>query len=127
VRARNVQKVADFYEADRRRDIEAWGALWHREGRHTFWLADPTPPVVGRDELVSVSQRKFDVRPPYGIEVTADALADPTMVLARLRLTFETSPAPPVDLWCLFHFDTEGLITEIEEIVDTARPQVFPQ
>jgi hypothetical protein len=127
VRARNVAAVEALYEAERQRDITAWAALWSPLGRHTFWFSSPTPPVVGQADLVATTQRKFDVRPPYGIGVTVEPLADPSRVLARLHLTHTEPDSRTVDIWCLFHFDDEGLITEIEEILDTADAPAFPQ
>lgn len=127
IRSRNVQKVMDLYEAERQRDIATWQSLWAEHGRHTFWLATPTPAVVGRDRLVATTQRKFDVRPPYGIDVITEPLADPARVLARLHLTLDSASGRTADIWCLFHFDDEGLITEIEEILDTTDQPAFPQ
>ena len=119
VRERNVRAVHALYDAERRRDIHAWEALWSASGEHVFWLAEPTPPVVGRDELVRVTAAKFADRPPYEIEVATDPLADESKVLARLRLSASALPGRGVHLWCLFHFDRDGLISSIEEIVDT--------
>jgi hypothetical protein len=116
--ARNVASVEALYEAERQRDIDAWSALWAEDGRHTFWFAAPTPPVVGRDLLVATTRRKFEVRPPYGIELVTEPLADPSKVLARLHLTGVGLEARAVDIWCLVHFGHSGLITEIEEILD---------
>lgn len=123
---RNIHTVQAFYDAERRRDIRAWEPFWHEDGRHTFWLAHAAPPIVGRDELVATTRAKFDTRPPYHIDVTTDALADPHRVLARLHLWADETPDLSVHVWCLFHFDAAGLITEIEEIVDTAGPATTP-
>ena len=126
IRSRNVSAVEAFYDAERRRDVEDWGKLWRLDGRQTFFLARDVPPVVGRDELIRVTQRKFEVRPPYGIGLITEALADPSRVLARLHLTFGET-IRPVDLWCMFTFDDAGLILEIEEIVDTAHAHQLPE
>jgi hypothetical protein len=125
VRSRNVRTVNEFYEAERRRDIEAWSKLWSEGGRQSFWVAGPVPPVIGRQALVAVTVRKFEVRPPYGLEVRTEAFEDPAKVLARLHLI--VSDDVTVDLWCLFHFGDDGLITEVEEMLDTARGPVFPE
>jgi hypothetical protein len=127
ISARNVANVEALYEADRRRDIDAFAALWAEDGRQTFWLASKPPPLVGRDALVAATRRKFEVRPPYGIAVKTEPLADPYRVLARLQLTDIGHIGGTVDLWCLFHFNTDGLITEIEEILDTADAPSFPE
>jgi limonene-1,2-epoxide hydrolase len=119
---RNIRAVEAFYDAERRRDIQAWAAFWREDGRHTFWLADGTAPIVGRDQLVATTQEKFDTRPPYHNDVTIEPLADPARVLARLHLHADEMPALSVHVWCLFHFDEAGLLAEIEEIVDTAQP-----
>jgi len=127
IRSRNAGRVVGLYEAEQQRDIEKWAALWAENGRHTFWLSTPTASIIGRDSLVAATQHKFDVRPPYRIDVTAEPLADPARVLARLHLTLDFAQERVVDIWCLFHFDDDGLITEIEEIVDTANSPAFPQ
>lgn len=119
---RNIRTVHAFYDAERRRDLRAWAAFWRPDGRHTFWLARPAPPIVGRDKLVETTRAKFETRPPYDIDVTTEPLADPQRVLARLHLSSESVPGLSVHLWCLFHFDDAGLLTEIEEIVDTSPP-----
>jgi hypothetical protein len=72
--------------------------------------------VVGLPTLREVTSEKFATRPPYGIDATVNALVDPALVLARLRLDYPGSP--PIFLWCLFHFDDQGLIEEVEEIFD---------
>jgi hypothetical protein len=77
VSAANERSVHAMYEAERRRDIEAWAALWHAEGRQTFPFA-PSHTVAGRDQLIAATQRKFDVRPPYEIRGVVEPFADPT-------------------------------------------------
>jgi hypothetical protein len=76
---------------------------------------------------VKLTQRKFEIRPPYGMELTVEPLADPNLVLARLRLILENSVVPSLDLWCMFHFDANGLITEVEEILDASAGPIFPE
>jgi hypothetical protein len=125
VAERNLRSVDAFYEADRRRDIESWAAFWNERGRHSFCFNTPTEPIEGRDELVRVTRRKFAERPPYSIHVVTRALADPSQVLARLRLTPDANDgddSATIHVWCLFHFDDAGLITEIEELADNALP-----
>jgi hypothetical protein len=126
IRRRNVAAVEALYDADRRRHIDDWARLWHPDGRQSFYLSTDTPPVVGRAELVRVTRRKFEVRPPYGIGVVAEPFADPSRVLARLHLTFGEN-IRPLDIWCIFTFDDAGLILEIEEMVDTANAHRMPQ
>lgn len=36
ISAANERSVHAMYDAERRRDIEAWAALWHAEGRQTL-------------------------------------------------------------------------------------------
>jgi ketosteroid isomerase-like protein len=117
--ATNERSVHDIYDAERRRDIEAWAALWHEEGRQTFPFS-PTTTVAGRDRVVAVTQRKFDVRPPYEIRVVTEPFADPHRILARLHLIVPGGPPSEVHIWCIFHFDDAGMITEVEEMLDTA-------
>ena len=50
--AANERSVHSMYDAERRRDIGAWAALWHANGRHTFPFA-PSGSVVGRDQLIA--------------------------------------------------------------------------
>ncbi|MDQ0474745.1 nuclear transport factor 2 family protein [Labrys wisconsinensis] len=125
IRRRNVAAVEALYEAERRRTIEDWARLWHPHGRQSFHLSTDVPPVVGREALVRATRRKFEVRPPYGIGVVTEPFADPSRVLARLHLTFGEG-IRPTDLWCIFTFDHEGLITEIAEMVDTANSYRMP-
>lgn len=127
VRARNVRIVESFYETERRRNIKAWSALWSPAGRLTFWFSQPTPPVIGKAALVAASEQKWALRSPYGIEVQTVPMADPSQVLARLHLTDIGEPGAILDLWCLFHFDDDGLIIEIEEIFDTANAPKVPE
>lgn len=116
IRQRNVRAVEAMYQAERDRDLGAWAALWSAEGRQTFPTLGSEATVSGLDTLRSVTAEKFATRPPYGIHVTVDPFDDPTLVLARLALDFPD--IPPIHLWCLFHFDDEGLIEEVEEIFD---------
>jgi hypothetical protein len=123
---RNVAAVEALYDADRRRNIDDWARLWHPEGRHSFRLSIDVPPVVGREALVRTTRRKFEVRPPYGIGVVTMPFADPRRVLAQLHLTFGAG-IRPIDLWCIFTFDDDGLILEIEEMLDTANIHRVPE
>ena len=115
-----------MYDAERRRDIRAWTALWHEHGRQTFPFS-PTATVAGRDQMVAVTQRKFDVRPPYEIRVVTEPFADPYRILARLHLLMSESKPSEVHIWCIFHFDDDGMITEVEEMLDTAAGPDLPQ
>jgi len=112
----NARTVARFYQSERDRDLSLWVTFWRRDGRQTFPTLGPDATVAGIASLASVTKEKFTVRPPYGIEAVVDPLADPRLVLARLALDFPEQPL--VHLWCLFHFDTDGLIVEVEEIFD---------
>ena len=126
VSAANERSVHAMYEAERRRDIEAWAALWHAEGRQTFPFA-PSHTVAGRDQLIAATQRKFDVRPPCEIRVVVEPFADPHRILARLHLIVPGSAPSEVRIWCIFHFDEDGMITEVEEMLDTATAPDTPQ
>nr|WP_240898437.1 nuclear transport factor 2 family protein [Agromyces luteolus] len=117
---RNEAAVLSLYDAEQRRDITAWEPLWSESGRHTFRFAAPVEPVVGLEALVEATKAKFAERPPYEIHVRTDRLADPTRILARLGLGEATASGRRVEIWCLFRFDADGLIVEIEEIGDTA-------
>jgi hypothetical protein len=113
----NAQTVEAFYESERRRDIGTWVRFWHPDGKQTFpFAADRS--VLGISELEAVTREKFRVRPPYGIHTTIEPFADEQRVLARLLLTF--SDKPDTHIWCIFHFDDAGLVTEVEEMLDTA-------
>jgi hypothetical protein len=127
VRARNTQTVTNFYDSERTRDLLKWESFWHEGGRQRLWLSSYPEPVVGRSTLVQLTRRKFEVRPPYGMELRVEPLADPKRVLARLRLILDNSVVPKLDLWCMFHFDADGLITELEEIFDASAGPVFPE
>ena len=126
IRRRNVAAVEALYDAERRRNIEDWAQLWHPDGRQSFHLSTDVPAVAGREALVRATRRKFEVRPPYGIQVVTEPFADPSRVLARLRLTFGEGIRPS-HLWCIFAFDNEGRILEIEEMLDTARGYRMPE
>ena len=118
-RARNVATVEAFYESERRRDLAAWVQFWHPEGRQTFPF-DPDGAVRGIAELRRVTAAKFAERPPYEIRTVTEPFADPDRVLARLHLLFDTRAIHgEVHLWCIFHFDPDGLVLEIEEMLDT--------
>jgi hypothetical protein len=95
------------------------------DGRQSFVLAGSVPPVIGRQALIEATARKFEVRPPFGLEVRAEAFDDPTKVFARLHLII--SDDRQVDLWCVVHFGDDGLINEVEEILDSAGGPVFPK
>lgn len=120
VSQRNERSVQALFEAERQRDIGAWASLWAERGRHTFWLANPQEPIVGRELLIGTTAAKFRERPSYEIGLLTERLADPRQILARLRLTSSALGDAVVHIWCLFHFDDDGLIVENEEIVDTA-------
>ncbi|HEY3339782.1 MAG TPA: nuclear transport factor 2 family protein [Propionicimonas sp.] len=122
VRIRNVNAVEAMYQAERDRDLGVWAALWSSSGRQTFPTMGADATVTGLAALRDVTREKFATRPPYGIDAAVDALVDPTLVLARLRLDYPGNP--PIYLWCLFHFDDQGLITEVEEIFDRGTPAI---
>lgn len=126
IRQRNVVAVEALYDAERRRNIEDWSRLWHPDGRQSFYLSTDVPPVVGLGALEATTRRKFAVRPPYGIEVATQPFADPSRVLARLHLTYGEGIRPG-DLWCIFTFDHEGFILEVEEMLDTANMHRVPE
>ena len=112
----NAKTVERFYQSERDRDLAKWVAFWHPDGRQTFPTLGAEATVAGIAELEAVTREKFEVRPPYGIEAVVEPLADPRMVLARLALDYPGKPL--IHLWCLFHFDSDGLVLEVEEIFD---------
>lgn len=112
----NARTVERFYQSERDRDLPLWVTFWHPDGRQTFPTLGPEATVAGIENLEAVTKDKFELRPPYGIEALVDPLADPRMVLARLALDFPEQPT--IHLWCLFHFDADGLVVEVEEIFD---------
>jgi hypothetical protein len=116
VGTQNARTVERFYQSERDRDLPLWVTFWHPDGRQTFPTLGPEATVSGIAELEAVTKEKFEVRPPYGIVAVIDPLADPLMVLARLALDYPEQPL--IHLWCLFHFDTSGLVNEVEEIFD---------
>lgn len=117
IRARNVDTVRRFYQSERDRDLETWASLWHSTGRQTFPAMGPDATVSGIDALRAVTRGKFDTRPPYGIRDAIAAFDDPSRVFVHLDLDFPGAPGFPI--WCVFHFDADGLVTEVEEMVDT--------
>jgi hypothetical protein len=119
VRARNLAAVEALYASERARDLAAWVVLWHPEGRQTFPFA-PSWTVAGIEQLAKVTR-------PYEIHVHAEPFDDPGRVLARLHLVCPGYEPPTVDLWCIFHFDRDGLIVEVEEMLDRASGPDFPQ
>jgi hypothetical protein len=116
VSARNVETVRKFYQSERDRDVEVWRRFWHAEGRQTFPTLGADASVSGIDALSEVTREKFVTRPPYGIDDRVEAFSDPSRVFASLDLSFPG--APVVTIWCIFTFDEEGLIVEVEEIFD---------
>jgi ketosteroid isomerase-like protein len=124
---RNARTVQAFYESERTRDIVKWESFWHEDGRITLRFSGDPAPTVGRAALVELTRRKFEVRPPYDMEVNVEPLADPGLVLARNRLHLKNSVVSTLDLWCMFHFDRDGLVTEVEEIADGSAGPVFPE
>jgi hypothetical protein len=126
-RERNLDTVEAFYEAERRRDLATWVTFWHPAGRQTFpFAAERT--VAGIGELERITARKFEVRPPYEIRTKVSAFDDPDVVLARLHLVFDTAQARgETHIWCIFHFDGDGLVVEVEEMLDTASGVAVPQ
>ena len=127
IRERNARTVEAFYEAERTRDIAKWETFWHEDGRITLRFSGDPAPTVGRAALVELTRRKFEIRPPYRMDVGVEPLVDPSLVLARNRLHLKDSVVSTLDLWCMFHFDGDGLITEVEEIADGSAGPVFPE
>lgn len=117
VRDRNVETVRRFYQSERDRDLSTWVTFWHSDGRQTFPTMGSAATVAGIDALRAVTAEKFATRPPYGIGDRVSAFADPRRVFVHLDLEFPGSPVFPI--WCVFHFDDDGLVTEVEEMVDT--------
>lgn len=122
IRDRNVATVRRFYQSERDRDLTTWATFWHPEGRQTFPTMGPAATVAGIDALTSVTREKFETRPPYGIDDRVSAFADPSRVFVHLDLSFPDAPVFPI--WCLFHFDDDGFVTEVEEMVDTGAVRV---
>jgi hypothetical protein len=116
VSERNVATVERFYQSERDRDLPTWVSFWHRDGRQTFPTLGTEAEVSGIAALEAVTRDKFDTRPPYGIAATIEAFADPAKVFASLDLDFPGQPVTTI--WCIFHFDDAGLVTEVEEIFD---------
>jgi ketosteroid isomerase-like protein len=127
IRERNARTVEAFYEAERARDLAKWETFWHENGRITLRFSGDPAPTVGRAALVELTRRKFEIRPPYRMDVSVEPLVDPSLVLARNRLHLKDSVVSTLDLWCMFHFDDDGLITEVEEIADGSAGPVFPE
>ncbi|WP_164990441.1 nuclear transport factor 2 family protein [Agromyces albus] len=126
VAERNAAIVERFYESERRRDLETWASLWHPAGRQTFPFSKESE-VRGINDLRRVTARKFEVRPPYEIHTRVEAFADPHRVLARLRLVMTVPAGAEVNIWCVFHFDDDGRVLEVEEMLDTASAPPVPQ
>ena len=124
--ATNERSVHDMYDAERRRDIEAWAALWHEEGRQTFPFS-PTTTVAGRTGW----SRSPNVSSMSGHPTKSESLPSPLPTLTASWPAFTSScrAAPPseVHIWCIFHFDDAGMITEVEEMLDTAAAPGMPQ
>lgn len=110
--------VDAFYESERRRDIDAWVRFWRPEGRQVF-PGVPEADVNGLDALRRATEEKFATRPPYEIRTRIEPFADSRRVLARLHLVSEDPGFQEAHLWCIFHFDDDGLVLEIEEMVGT--------
>lgn len=123
---RNLETVEAFYESERRRDLRSWVQFWHPAGRQTFPFA-PEATVSGIGELEKVTARKFEVRPPYEIRTRLEPFADPDRVLARLHLVFDNpEQVGETHIWCIFHFDPDGRVLEVEEMLDTASGPSVP-
>lgn len=125
-RERNLATVEAFYESERRRDLATWVRFWNPAGRQTFPFA-PDRTVSGIGTLERITARKFEVRPPYEIRTRLEPLADPDRVLARLHLVFDTDEVKgETHIWCLFHFDPDGRVLEVEEMLDTSSGPSVP-
>jgi ketosteroid isomerase-like protein len=124
IRERNTATVHRFYQTERDRDLAAWTSLWHADGRQTFPTMGPDATVAGIAALTEVTRGKFETRPPYGIHDRVAAFADPSRVFVHLDLEFPGRPVFPI--WCVFHFDDAGLVTEVEEMVDTGAASAAP-
>lgn len=114
---RNVSAVRRFYQSERDRDLDTWTTFWHPEGRQTFPAMGAEATVAGIAALREVTRGKFETRPPYGIRDRVEAFADPSRVFVHLDLDFPG--AEPFPIWCIFHFDEDGRVVEVEEMVDT--------
>lgn len=117
VRTHNAATVEAFYQSERDRDLATWVRFWHVDGRQTFPFA-ASETVSGVRALEAVTKEKFDTRPPYEIHTAIESFADARRVLARLRLVF--AGKADTHIWCIFHFDDDGLVVEVEEMLDTA-------
>lgn len=112
----NAATVDAFYESERQRDIESWVRFWHEDGRHVF-PGVPEAEVRGLRALRRTTEAKFADRPPYEIRTTIASFEDADHVFARLHLTSDSPEFEEAHLWCIFHFDEDGLIYEVEEMV----------
>jgi hypothetical protein len=120
----NIATVERFYQSERDRDLASWVTFWHEDGRQTFPTLGADAVVTGIAALTAVTREKFETRPPYAITTRIEGFTDPTKVFAALDLDFPGRNV--VTIWCIFHFDSAGLVIEVEEIFDRGG-QVEPQ
>jgi len=116
VQGNNTATVERFYQSERDRDLASWVTFWHKDGRQTFPTLGDEAGVVGIAALTAVTREKFETRPPYGIHTRIEGFTDPAKVFAALDLDFPGRPITTI--WCIFHFDSAGLVLEVEEIFD---------
>ena len=116
IRDRNLQTVARYYQAERDRDLSTWATFWRADGRQVFATLGDAATVAGIDDLIEGTRTKFETRPPYGIAHRIMPFEDPTQIFVELTLDY--ADRPDVVLWCIFTFDADGLIAQINELYD---------
>ena len=122
------QAARQFFELLRNRDIEAWGELWHEQGRiDVIYTPDGFAPVIeGREDILAGFRAlfaNFDTFEPELTGVYPAADSDAVVVEYHVRATLLDGTEYTNDNIAVFRFRDE-LISEYHDYFDPRRFQV---
>lgn len=127
-REQRVRAVRQFFELLRRKEIDAWGELWHEQAEITVpYPADGFPTTIaGKDEIVSGFRALFANFESFESELTGvypAADSDAVCVEYSNRAVLVDGTTYTNDNIAVFRFE-DGLIREYHDYFDPRRFQV---
>jgi ketosteroid isomerase-like protein len=122
-----VEVVQRFFELMRRRDIDAWGELWHEDGRIiVFYPPEGFPSTIeGKDEILTGFQdlfAHFDSFEPELSDVYAAENSDAVCVEYQPRVTLTDGTGYTNKNMAVFRFK-DGLVSAYHDYFDPRRFQ----
>jgi ketosteroid isomerase-like protein len=117
-----VQRIYDLEVAQ---DLDAWSSLWAETAVVEFPLArNPLAErIEGKEALVELTATKFRDRSNVSLDVQLDSLADPSKVVASVRVRFTDEPSGSVvdaPILCIFTLNEDGQVARLEEFFNEA-------